>query len=85
MTISTVNCSDNLKNELENMGYELVDFNSNTGCVDAILYKGHLSDAFGCSACSDSNGIFVINAEGKTSEEIDNILQKRLYSPIFFL
>ena len=85
MVISATNCSESVRCELEKMGYEFVEFGLNTGYVDAILYTGHLSSTFESGICGDSNGIFVINAEGKTAAEIDNILQKRLYSPIFSL
>lgn len=85
MTVAVQSCTDDVKQELVSMGYDIVDFNSYTGYADAIIYTGHISNTFSENITGSDNGIFVINAEGKTAYEIDNILQKRLYSPIFFL
>ena len=64
------------------MGYNIIDFDK-PAYADAILYRGHISNTFYSGVYGKEDGIFIINAEGKTAEEIDNILQKRLYSPFF--
>lgn len=85
MIVAIESCPEGIVTELNNFGYNIVDFYNHSGAVDAIIYTGHLSNTFSNSiTSSDNNGIFVINAEGKSATEIDNILQKRLYSPIFF-
>lgn len=83
MTIAIQCCDRDVVNELEKMGYTIVDFEGESAYADAVLYQGHISNTFESNIYGGSNGIFIINSEGKTASEIDNILQKRLYSPFF--
>lgn len=71
---------------LREMGHEVVVFGEGRRPVDVLVYdKGH--DAALISAVRVEEGagqnIFLINANGKTAEEIDKIIHRRLYTPLF--
>ncbi len=82
MKISLFNCNPDIKQKLESFGYEISSEISED--TNALLYTGSLQNTFDLCKNASANGVFVINTTHKTPEEIDNILQKRLYSPIFF-
>lgn len=65
-----------LAGKLRQMGYEVVDEST---AADAMLYYGkEIPDAH-----VSEEGVFLVNAANKTPEEIDRILQSRLYHPLF--
>jgi len=81
----------NLREDLNNLGYEVVDINE-AGNIDAIVYMADgydieyhntLTNMNGGIDIASSSGTILINAAGKTTEEIDNIIKKKLYSPLF--
>lgn len=80
-----------LKNSLDNLGYEVVDINDSNS-AEAIIYMadgydiGYHNNLASMSSgidISNNRGTILINAAGKTTEEIDNIIRKRIYSPLF--
>ena len=83
MTIAIQSCNSTIVNELSEMGYTIINFDETPAFADAILYQGHISNTFESGIYGNDNGIFIINTEGKSAREIDEILQKRLYSPFF--
>ena len=84
-----------IKEGLGKRGYQVVSFIENVP-VDAIVYyqdgqykqntgagMSYSSQLFGME--NGSNGVFLINGYNKSLEEIDQMLQKRTYSPLFGL
>lgn len=82
---------ENIKGRLESLGYEIVNINSGES-ADAIIYMadGHDISYYNQMINMDTgedmstnNGTLLINATGKTIEEIDYMINNRLYSPLF--
>ena len=83
---------DAVKNGLKEKGFEVVDLETYSYPIDAIVYEG---DSFQISYVSRNNmpemimgkrsnyGVFMINSLGKTVGEIVDMLKKRYYSPLF--
>ena len=78
MQICVKNCSDELVNHFLSEGHTLSD----EIYADAVVYDNCSIDEI--NASNNENGVFLINAHGKSSDEIDLMLKNRLYSPIFF-
>ena len=83
-----------LKQQLRFMGYDVVDLERVKSGVDAVIYSGKLPDfshaSQGAVMAVNSNGYpgyvrgtLLINASGLSAEEIDRILKRKLYSPLF--
>ncbi|WP_427340730.1 YkuS family protein [Caloranaerobacter sp. DY30410] len=82
---------DDLKYSLESRGYEVYDINENEE-VEAIIYMAdgysipyidrYVSMDVGFEM-NRNKEILLINATGKTLEEIEYIINNRLYSPLF--
>ncbi|SHI14915.1 YkuS family protein [Sporanaerobacter acetigenes] len=70
-----------LKNELENMGYDIVDMDN--GDVEAIVYMSALVNMNMGFDISNGKGAILINAHGRTADEIDEIIRNRKYSSLF--
>lgn len=80
---------NHLKKDLIRFGYEIVSISDGAG-AEAIVYMadgydiGYHSSLVSMSNGIDMNrGIVLINAAGKTAEEIDKIISNRTYSPLF--
>lgn len=80
-----------IRNSLNSLGYEVVDINENNE-VEAIVYMAdgydieyhnNLTNMNNGINMSNNKGTILINAKGKTCEEIDKIIKRRLYSPLF--
>ena len=84
---------NDLKSALKSLGYEVVDVESYNYPIDAIVYEGN---TFQISHVSRNNmpdlsmsdrranyGVLMINSLGKSVEEIDDMLKRRYYSPLF--
>lgn len=81
-----------LKKELSEKGFEVVDLEGYSYPIDAMVYEGN---AFQVSYISRNNmpenslssranyGVFMINATGKSADEIEDMLRTRYYSPLF--
>lgn len=78
MHICVKNCSESLLRHLLSEGHTLSD----EIYADAIVYDNTALESF--TGITDKNGVFLIDAHGKSDEEIDFCLKNRLYSPIFF-
>lgn len=82
---------NDIRNGLNRLGYEVVDINENNN-VEAIVY---MADGYDIDYHSNivsmksgidmtnNKGTVLINATGKTIEEIDKIIDNRIYSPLF--
>jgi hypothetical protein len=83
---------DAVKNGLKEKGFEVVDLETYSYPIDAIVYEG---DSFQISYVSRNNmpemtmgkranyGVFIVNSFGKTVDEITDMLKTRYYSPLF--
>lgn len=84
---------DSLKEGLKAKGYEVVDLEGYTYPIDAMIYQGN---SFQISHISHNNmplelradrrtnyGVFMINATGRSLDEIVDMLKTRYYSPLF--
>ncbi|NLM50008.1 MAG: hypothetical protein GX196_03540 [Clostridiaceae bacterium] len=76
-----------LKEQLRNMGYDVVTYLEYDHPIDAIVYENIdiSQNLFSSNYHSfDGNfGILMVNAKNKTAQEIDAILKKKVYSPLF--
>lgn len=81
-----------LKDELKKRGFDVVDLEYYNYPIDAIIYEGnsyqisHVSrnNMPEASMSTRSNyGVFIINALGKSVDEIQDMLEHRSYSPLF--
>lgn len=84
--------TDEIKKGLKEKGYEVVDIESYNYPIDAIVYEGN---SFQISYVSGNNvpvmingqrssyGVFMINSQGKTVDQIDEMLRMRCYSSLF--
>lgn len=82
---------DNIKSGLDGLGYEVVDINDSNS-VEAVVY---MADGYNINYhnqlvsmnegedISGNKGVMLINATGKTVEQIDYIINNRIYSPLF--
>lgn len=77
MHVCVKNCSDEIIKHILEQGHILSD----EAYADAVVYDGCSTDSF---ETKREDGLFLINAHGKSWDEIDLMLKNRLYSPIFF-
>lgn len=79
-----------IKDGLQEMGYDIVDLEENQSS-DAIVYyrdgEDHGSEEMAHNSFlnggSTKSGTFLVNAHDKSIMEIEQILRKRSYSPLF--
>lgn len=95
MVIAVEDGLEDLSEQLRNKGYTIVRYPEYGGIVDAFIYKEdmiqsmtHYKNSFGIDSLENqssntSYGVLVVNASNKSVEQIEVILQKRLYSPLF--
>ncbi|TYQ15414.1 UNVERIFIED_CONTAM: uncharacterized protein UPF0180 [Acetivibrio alkalicellulosi] len=86
------NGMENIKMELEKRGFHVVYIENYNYPIDAIIYEG---SSFNISHISSNNmpamtmdkrasyGVFIINSCNKSIDEIESMLNKRHYSPLF--
>ena len=75
---------DQIKSELENRGYEVVNYNEE-GHIDAVVYKDIYAGLGNVNNSVDGNmyGAILINANNKTVDEIVHIIETRRYGRLF--
>ena len=75
---------EEIRKGLKNRGYEVVDYDDR-GYIDAIVYKSIDSGMGNVNNSADGNiyGAILINATGKTMEEIEYIIETRRYGNLF--
>ena len=83
---------DRIKSSLKKLGYEVVDIENYNYPIDAIIYEGN---SFQISYVSGNNmpvaddgvrpnyGVMIINSAGRSIDEIEDMLKRRYYSPLF--
>lgn len=72
-----------LKKQLTVMGYDVVDYGDYKYPVDAIIYKGVMMSVVNASDASVQNSVLLVDANGKNAAQISEILQRKLYTPLF--
>lgn len=79
-----------ISRELEERGYTITSMDGED--LEAIVYLNHdgdipyLSNAINMNMGFDvtfNKGTILINAQGRTVDEIENIIKNRIYSPLF--
>jgi len=88
MVVATHNCSKDICEKLRANGYDVVTFGRYNYPIDALLYTGESIPTLSAStgvfdAGREAGGIFVVNCENKSINELDNILRNRVYTPLF--
>ena len=76
-----------IKEELRKLGYQVNDIEQSQN-PDAIVYMStgeHISykDMTSGLEMDNANGAILINAEGKSIDDIQRIINSRIYSPLF--
>lgn len=70
--------------ELKLRGYKVVNTSSGgSKKADALVYSDNLNIASGDVESASELGVFLINGKGKTTEEIEAILNRKCYSSLF--
>jgi hypothetical protein len=82
--IAIQNNLEELRNELAGRGYEIIDFNDK-GHVDAVVYT---DDYSGIKSINNEAGVnplgaVLINARGKTIEQVIYVIESRRYEGLF--
>lgn len=78
-----------IKNSLIELGYDVVTYGEFNGIIDALVYSGSMyNDNLKMGSVqmmnfSENQRILMINATNKSINEIDLILKKKVYSPLF--
>ena len=93
MTIAVQKGHESIKDSLRNLGYDVVTFGEYNGAISALIYSGSIDDdlsmpkgfdmAFSGNNSINSKGILMINLQNKSIVDIDTILKKKVYSPLF--
>ena len=95
MVIAVEDGLEDLAKALRERGYTVVHYPEYGGVVDAFVYKDDMiqsmaqyQNSFTTNSLENNNsntsyGVLVVNANNKSVEQIEAILQKRLYSPLF--
>lgn len=98
MVVAVQKGLESIKTQLREKGYDVVTFGEYNYPIDAVVYSGsglegsfiknnnmpHLTAGtvdFG--NMSRSYGVFLVNAMNRSVEEIDNMLKRKAYSPLF--
>ena len=85
MTVAIQPGLENLANALRGYGFDVVDYENYPYPVDALVYVGSgiMQNISLCSTVHNPYGIFLVNAYGKSAEDIADILNRRTYTPLF--
>lgn len=72
-----------IRNKLEERGYEVVDFND-SGYVDAVIYLNNSSGFKNINNSQDDNsGAVIINAKNRSIDDLVYIIETRRYERLF--
>lgn len=85
MIIAVQDGLEKLAREISKYGIKTLMCSECECAVDAFIYIGeHMPTLQSVSASTaQSGGVFMINAYGKSAEEIVDILNRRTYTPLF--
>lgn len=85
MTVAVQKGLEHLAEALRGYGFDVVIYGEYQYPVDALVYMGErmpLTQSVS-SANHAHHGVFMINARGKSTDEIAQILNRRTYTPLF--
>lgn len=85
---------DDIWKYLSDRGYTMVPYPDYKGLVDALIYRDKIPDtietgfnngpeSFENQIAPKSQGVLIINGNNKNMSEIETILERRVYSPLF--
>lgn len=85
MIIAIQSGLENLGDALREYGFEVVDIAGSDTAVDALIYMGESMPYVSVTnkAGTSRHGVFMVNARGKSADEIAQILSRRTYTPLF--
>ncbi len=85
MIIAIQSGLENLGKALREYGFEVVELGESDTVVDALIYMGEPMPHVSVTNKADaySRGVFMVNARGKSADEIAQILSRRTYTPLF--
>ncbi|WHH59618.1 YkuS family protein [Petroclostridium sp. X23] len=93
MVVAVQKGLENIKEKLREKGYDVVTFGEYNYPIDAVVYNGagfegsfvtnNNMPSLSASTADRSYGVFLVNATNRTIEEIDHMLQRKVYSPLF--
>ncbi len=83
-TIAVQEGLEEIKRALVNRGYNVVDFQE-TGYIDGIVYidKGQGFENLNSIGDVNPHGAIMVNARGKSIDEIGDIIESRKYGNLF--
>ena len=75
---------ENIKNYLENSGYNVVYADGYKGAIDAYVYKNagiSYVNSYNTFAQNSGNysGVLIVNAKNKSLQDVEEILKNRVY------
>lgn len=85
MTISIMGDIPNVATELWQRGHKIVKYGQYSGHIDAIIYGGSglaRTNVTAENTAGGRDGVLMVNAEGKTVEELESILKMGVYTPL---
>ncbi len=92
MTVAVESGLEQVAALLQSRGYQVVPLHGYHGGIDAVVYRtarmpGQMESANfmtqGVAPSQAYHGILMVNAAGKTPEQVYAVLQTRVYSPLF--
>ena len=83
MTVAVQKGLANMKNSLSALGFDTVYYGEYTHPVDAIVYKGISSEIMMKSEPVSAGSVFLVDCTNKTPAEVADILNRKLYTPLF--
>ena len=85
MTVAVQKGLEHIAEALRQYGFDVVIYGEYNYPVDALVYLGEsmpLTSSVS-SVNHEHHGVFMINARGKSAEDIAQILNRRTYTPLF--
>lgn len=91
MVVAVTKGLEHLAGQLRSQEFEVVTFGEYAHPIDAVVYAG---SGFHANSITSANismsadthgryGVFMVNAEGKSADEVAEILRRRTYTPLF--
>lgn len=73
-----------LKSELSALGYDTVCFGEYNYPVDAAVVCGITGELINSTPVNTNGSVFYVDGTGKSAKEVAKVLERKLYSPLFF-
>ena len=70
--------------QLRARGFDVVTYGEYNYPIDAVVYMGNKQSPLMMNMTADNqSSVLMVNATGKTPDDIEEILNRRLYTPLF--